>query len=153
MDRYFVEFEFESPLNALYWFPLTFRARTPELAADVARAFRTGIERHHRLRHMGGPERLGDTLRSPRLKEYITARSRGKAVAMEVNAHTLRTIEPDLDLSFDDNLELAAAEAGELLPSTIASLRRHKMRVRMLRENELGQQDEFLVINIINPRG
>lgn len=153
MDQYIVEFEFETALGGLYWFPLTFQARSPELAANVARAFRVGIERHHRLRHMGGPERLAGTLRSPRLKEYIDARSRGKGVVMEVNAYTLRTIEPDLDLSFDDNMELAAAEAGELLPATIASLRQHKMRVRMLRENELGHQDEFLVINIINPQG
>lgn len=72
---------------------------------------------------------------------------------MEVNTYTLRTIEPDLDLSFDDNLELAAAEAGELLPATIASLRKHQLRVRMLRQNELGHQDELLVINIIDPRG
>ncbi|HEY7330956.1 MAG TPA: hypothetical protein VH592_25185 [Gemmataceae bacterium] len=153
MNRYFVEFEFESPLRAVYWFSLTFHARSPELAADVARAFRAGIEQHHRLRHMGGPERLDGTLRSPRLKEYIGALSGGKAVAMEVNAYTLRKIEPDLDLSFDENMELAAAEAAELLPATIASLRQHKMRVRMLRESELGHKDEFLVINIINPQG
>lgn len=64
MDRYFVEFE--SPLRAIYWFPLTFQARTPALTADVARAFRAGIEQHQRLQHMGGPERLDGTLRSPR---------------------------------------------------------------------------------------
>jgi len=152
MDRYFIEFEFESTLGSLYWFPLTILAEDSETAHKVAQAFQKGIEDHHKLRHFSGPVKLDDVPQSALLREYITARSRGKAMGMEVLEYKIRGIEPDLDLSIDENLELAAAEAEDSFDSTIASIRDSRLLVRLIRPKNLGHADELLVINIISPQ-
>jgi len=152
MDRYFIEFEFEQTLGSLYWFPLTTLAENFEMAHKVAQAFRKGIEDHHKLPHSGGPVKLDDVPRSALLRGYIAARFRGKAVAMEVLEYNIRGVEPDVDLSIDDNLQLAAAEAEDSFDSTIASIRHSRLLVRLIRPNNVGRADEFLVINIISPQ-
>ena len=70
---------------------------------------------------------------------------------MNVNEYTLRNIEPDSDLTFDEHLELAITETPLSLDETLATMRQRKFLVRVVRPNDLGADDELLVINIVNP--
>ena len=151
MQKFFIDFEFETSIQTVYWFPLAIFAEDMSVAQEVAKKFHAGLSEKYQVKSFSGPVPIVTELNFESVEKYRTARSRGKVVALNVMEYSIREIQLDANLDFDEELEFELLESPAPFEQTIATVRQAKFPVRVIRHNEFGLNNELLIINIVAP--
>lgn len=152
MERFLIDFEFSPHDGRVYWMPLGVQARDLAAARDIAARLYHGLSEKYEVAQWG-PFLEGST-RYELLLEFRRGRRIGKPEIMEVNEYSFRTVPFDPDLTFDEHFELATIDVGDVLPeeqAIVTSMRNRRLPVRLVRDGDIKDIGETLVINVIMP--
>ncbi len=149
MNKYFVEFEFESSGN-IYWFPLIINSSSDEEALKIKTAVETSIRDAYNFRRSSNPERIYAEINSKYISDYIKAKMRGKIFLLDANVWKFKTVPNLPDLNFSSHIDLYADSLVEYFNESIAQLiSKHRFPVKQI-FSPYGYED-FLLINIVQP--
>lgn len=153
MAPYTADFQFETTTHTLYWLPLRIEADTPAIAKDVFTRFHAGLAEKFNVQQALGPFPY-ESYSSELVRDYRKEHRTGIPAVLNVVEYKLRPIANDPKLSFDDQLELIEIGPEDVLPGDeeiIARCRSRKVTVRKIRNGEIENLQELLVVNVVMP--
>src|SRR4051794_37502810 len=152
MAKFRVDFEFTTGEKETYWLPLALEAPTLKLAEELAGKFKVGLEQKFEVQQFGpGYENSALAARLRKIGENYRS---AKIGILHVNEHAFTEIDAIPVLTVDENFEIAALAAGEVLPGDqviIARINQRIFPVRLIRAQDLENVDQVLVINVLAP--
>jgi hypothetical protein len=152
VERFLIDFEFSTHDGRVYWMPVGIQARDLAAARDIADRLRHGLREKYEVAQWG--PFLEGSANYELLLEFRRGRRIGKPEILVVNEYTFRTVPFDPVLTFDEHLELATIDVGEVLPgeqAIVTSMRNRRLPVRLVRDGDIKGVGEILVINVIMP--
>lgn len=153
MALYTADFQFETTNHTLYWLPLRIDADTPAIANEIFTRFHNGLAEKFNLCQALGPL-PHESYSSELLRDYRREHRAGIPSVLNIVEYRFRPIANDPTLSFDDQLELLEIGPQDVLPvddEIIAQCRNRKVIVRKIRNGEIEDLQELLVINVVMP--
>lgn len=149
-ETFFVEVVFKSKSTGrTYWMPVFVNAENFEGAKKVVKVTLVGLSKDFQLLNYSSPILERDFSR-PIIQSKFDSHKKQKLNILTATVWKLVDVQPDLELSFDDNIKYVV-EHLPLEPRTIAhSIECHRFPVRLLREGEHNLNfSEFLVIDVL----
>lgn len=150
--KYFVEFEFKTPDNNYYWFPLFVNAENISEANKYAKAVETALQEHYEVRNKSVPSLYIEGMSSDFISKYIKQRSITKLQYLFMDAWRFEDIKKSIGFEQGVALEVTQSNDKDHDNQIIAKLaEHHKFPVRLIHASDLGAIDEFLLINVVIP--
>jgi hypothetical protein len=152
VGRYFVDFEFWTASDQLYWFPLCLRAENQAQAENYAARIKAGLQANYQVVHESTVVPVISGLNSDSIAQYRQSRAIGIPTVLNMNLWTMKSAEASGQVDF------AAATGTEIekllpdfeLPATLATGELRHFTVNLIGA-ERAPQDEFLLINVVGP--
>ncbi len=150
--QYFVDFEFWTASDQLYWFPLCIRAETQAQAEAYAARIKAGLQANYQVLRESGVVPVISGLNSDSITEYRKSRAIGIPTVLNMNLWTMRSADAAAQVDF------AAATSAEVekllpnfeLPATLATGEQRHFTVNLI-GSERAPREEFLLINVVGP--
>lgn len=155
MNKYFIEFEFETNFNNKYWLPLFIEADNIEKAEEVYKRIKAGIQEQYSITNASFPKLYSENYNSEFIHDYINNNFRGDIKTLELNNWRFKDAMLNNNISFEKNLKLFSIDDMEDLENiTVAeTVSRHNFPVKIIKSNQdFKDIDEFLLINLVSPK-
>ena len=151
MKKYFVEYEFKSKLEKVYWFPMILHASSLEKAIELFKRFKKGLSERYEILFTSGPTLILEGLNSDRINQHVESRAHLKVCILNTNLWEMKSIKTDSELSFDEHTQLEIEKIGPLeqFPITLASGVRKNFPVRIVSGDDRMNFVEFLLIDVV----
>jgi len=155
MQKYFLEIEFKTPMNNIYWLPIFIESDNLNESKETTQRIKTAFEEHYSIIRISEPKQYIIGLNSDFLDEYIQNRFSGKVELLELDVWKIKDIETSPDVNFNANIDLVdlekkISESDMEIANTIA---RHQFPVSVIRQNQDSPEfKEFLLVNVVAPR-
>jgi len=149
-SKFFVEIIFKSKLlDNIYWLPLFIMAEKGDEANKILALTLHGLEKDYEIIHQSNPLPKINLTR-PHIESSFNMHRMQKVCFLNARVWKLVDIEPNLELSFDENIKFVI-ENMPLIPRTIAAcIEQRKFPVRLIREGTYKFDfNEFLIIDVI----
>ena len=150
MNRFLVEFSFETKLRNVYDFPLSLRVADAREAEDWARRFETGIREQFRLVREEGPcadeAKLG--ARRQRIEE---ARRSGTLRVLHVALWGIRDVVARPDKRFDEHVDAVAVDDVDVELALASGEELTLPVVQTHVDPEYSHIPESLFVNVVKP--
>lgn len=150
MNKYFVDFEFNTLEGNRYWFPLIINLQTRKEAEIATLQFETALREHFQNVRMGHLIFFIEEIHTEFISELTRLRSRGQIQILNVNIWNFKTIQNIPELNFTEHLNLIdytdVSIDTDIIVKTIARL---TIPVRMINRINSNEFEDFLLINVV----
>jgi len=155
MEKYFLEIEFKTDLENIYWLPLFIEASNLNDANGMKERISIALSEHYTIQRISDTIKYKENENSDLINEYINKNLDGKIKKLNLEIWDFKNIEPMPELSFNENLELVDYDEMIFKNNTdIANtIARHQFPVKVIQSNEnISDFDEFLLVNVVAPK-
>lgn len=150
--RYYVEFEFWSSSDQLFWFPLLIHAESRSQAESYAARIKAGLLANHQVLRDSRVTPVTTGLTSGTMAEYRKARASGIPALLNVNRWTTRSVNdaPRVDFQTQTTDEVEKLLATLELPATLTASEPRHCTANLTGAGR-APREEFLLLKVVGP--
>lgn len=159
MSGFFYSFTFESKQRVTYFLPLKLLTEDGEIANRFFQAMKAAISSRYSIVSETKPTIIIRDINDQDVDEIFKRTVRGKVVKLRASEWEFLHFEPNLELSFNENMGKACKDkileiedvGMPINGSSIARfVREHRFPVQVVSYTEKWQENEFLAIEIVS---